>query len=129
MDLYYKVYTLVNTKMFSFHRGGGLLYSDVMQVCKTKCCTLFLCLHFQEDQFGIPGTFESGRIHAAALVVGDYTEDFSHWEASRSLGQWMEEEGIPGISGVHNNITVIMYGSVLGYIDVYQNVCVCVCRY
>ena len=85
----------------------------------------FLCLHLQEDQFGIPGTFESGRIHAAALVVGDYTEDFSHWEASRSLGQWMEEEGIPGISGVPN-ITVIMYGSVLGYI---QNVYVCVCRY
>ncbi len=54
----------------------------------------------QDDKFGIPKAFESGCIHASALIVGDYTEDFSHWEAVRSLGQWMKEEGIPGISGV-----------------------------
>lgn len=56
--------------------------------------------YVQEDKFSIPETFESGRIHAAALIVGDYTEDFSHWEAARSLGQWMKEEGVPGISGM-----------------------------
>jgi carbamoylphosphate synthase small subunit len=53
------------------------------------------------DKFGIPRTFESSRIHAAALVVGEYSEEYSHWEASRSLGEWLREEGIPGITGAY----------------------------
>lgn len=54
----------------------------------------------KEDQFGLPENFESARIHAAALVVGDYTEEYSHWEATRSLSDWMKEEGVPGIYGI-----------------------------
>lgn len=45
-------------------------------------------------------SFESSRIHAAALIVGDYTENYSHWEAVKSLGAWLKEEGIPGICGM-----------------------------
>lgn len=44
-------------------------------------------------------TFESSHIHVAALIVGEYTEEYNHWEASRSLGEWMKEEGVPGIAG------------------------------
>ena len=51
------------------------------------------------DKFGIPKTFESSRIHAAALIVGEYSDEYSHWEASKSLGEWLKEEGIPGITG------------------------------
>lgn len=54
----------------------------------------------QKDEFGIPRTFESDSIHVTALIVGDYTEEFSHWEATKSLGQWMKEENIPGICGI-----------------------------
>ena len=57
----------------------------------------------QTDQFGLLQTFESSRIHASGLVVGDYTEHYSHWEAERSLGAWLEEEGIPGLYGNGQN--------------------------
>ena len=57
------------------------------------------CLFSKVDEHGIPKTFESSRIHAAALVVGEYSSEYSHWEASRSLGEWLKEEGVPGIAG------------------------------
>ncbi|MDR3328843.1 MAG: glutamine-hydrolyzing carbamoyl-phosphate synthase small subunit, partial [Prevotellaceae bacterium] len=44
--------------------------------------------------------FEAERIHAEALVVADYSFAYSHWRASRSLDQWLREEGVPGIYGV-----------------------------
>lgn len=44
-------------------------------------------------------TFESTRIHAAALIVGCHSDETSHWEAVKSLSDWMKEEGVPGISG------------------------------
>lgn len=53
----------------------------------------------KKDEHGISMEFESHKIWASALVVGDYVEEHSHWNATRSLSQWMEEQGIPGISG------------------------------
>ena len=52
------------------------------------------------DQWGLPKGFESGEIHASALVVQDYSVDYSHWTAHSSLGDWLEREGIPGLYGV-----------------------------
>ncbi len=66
------------------------------------------------DKFGIPRTFESSRIHAAALVVGEYSEEYSHWEASRSLGEWLREEGVPGITGILYRHINIDYGEMGG---------------
>ncbi|KAI8976280.1 carbamoyl-phosphate synth [Trametes punicea] len=48
----------------------------------------------------IPHEFESARIHVAALVVGSYSEDYSHFLADSSLGQWLKESGVPAIFGV-----------------------------
>ena len=48
----------------------------------------------------LPGEFESSRIHVAALVVGYYSEDFSHFLATSSLGAWLKENGVPAIYGV-----------------------------
>lgn len=48
----------------------------------------------------IPDDFESSRIHVAALVVGYYSEDFSHFLATSSLGAWLKENGVPAIYGV-----------------------------
>ncbi|KAI0641799.1 carbamoyl-phosphate synth [Trametes meyenii] len=48
----------------------------------------------------IPHDFESSRIHVAALVVGSYSEDYSHFLAGSSLGQWLKESGVPAIFGV-----------------------------
>ncbi len=44
--------------------------------------------------------FESDKIQAKALIVADYSENYSHWNAERSLSDWMEEEKIPGIFGI-----------------------------
>ena len=48
----------------------------------------------------LPDDFESSRIHVAALVIGYYSEDFSHFLATSSLGAWLKENGIPAIYGV-----------------------------
>ena len=52
------------------------------------------------DALGLRHGFESDRIHAAALVVQDYSHHYSHWDALQSLGAWLEQEGVPAISGV-----------------------------
>ena len=51
------------------------------------------------DALGLLKTFESDRIHVAGFVIGDLSENYSHWEAVQSLASWLEENGIPAISG------------------------------
>ncbi|PIQ78096.1 carbamoyl phosphate synthase small subunit [Candidatus Peregrinibacteria bacterium CG11_big_fil_rev_8_21_14_0_20_46_8] len=52
------------------------------------------------DQFGIKKNFESNAIHIRGLVVSEYSDNYNHWNAKKSLSDWMKEHGIPGISGV-----------------------------
>ncbi|MBI4995141.1 glutamine-hydrolyzing carbamoyl-phosphate synthase small subunit [Candidatus Peregrinibacteria bacterium] len=54
----------------------------------------------KKDKWGIPLNFESGRIQISGLVVSEYCEDFHHWAAKKSLGDWMKRQGIPGITGI-----------------------------
>ena len=49
---------------------------------------------------GLPLFMESERIHAKALVVADYSETYSHWNAKESLAAWLKREKIPGITGI-----------------------------
>ena len=44
--------------------------------------------------------YESDHIHARAIVCQDYSWDHSHWQADRSLAQWLNEENIVGIYGI-----------------------------
>lgn len=53
-----------------------------------------------KDENGLHKFFESENIHIRALVVSDYSEEYSHWNAVRSLSDWMKEEKIPGITGI-----------------------------
>lgn len=53
-----------------------------------------------ETECGLPKFFESDRIHVRALVVSDYSFEYSHWNAVRSLDAWLRENGVPGIYGV-----------------------------
>lgn len=48
----------------------------------------------------LPKYFESNRIHIAGLIVAHYTEEYSHYLATSSLGQWLQKEGIPAMYGV-----------------------------
>ena len=69
------------------------------------------------DEFNLPKFFESSRIHVKGLVVAHYTEEYSHYLASSSLGQWLKEEGVPAIYGVDTRMVTKMLstnGSTLG---------------
>ena len=55
---------------------------------------------FERDAYGLPLGFESERIQAAGLVVWEHSERYSHARATRSLNDWLQEEGIPALAGV-----------------------------
>ena len=44
--------------------------------------------------------FESGKIQVQALVISDYSFEYSHWNARKSLAEWLKEENIPAIYGI-----------------------------
>ena len=59
--------------------------------------------------YGVPGKtvednllahFESEHIHVNALIISDYSEKYHHWNASKSLAQWLKEENIPALFGI-----------------------------
>ena len=49
---------------------------------------------------GLPLFMESPCIHVKALVVADYSERHSHWNAKESLGDLLRRERIPAITGI-----------------------------
>jgi carbamoyl-phosphate synthase small subunit len=63
--------------------------------------------------------FESETLHISGLVISDYSHEYSHWNAEKSLGDWLKENKIPGIYGVDTRyLTKILRekGSMLGKI-------------
>jgi len=72
------------------------------------------------DELGLPKAFESYKIHAAGLVVQDYSHHYSHWNAHFSLGDWLKQEGIPAISGIDTRMLtkkIRSRGAMLGRIE------------
>ena len=68
---------------------------------------------------GISDFFESDRIHVSGLIVQDYSHEYSHWNAQKSLSDWLEEENIPGIYSIDTRmLTKVLRekGSMLGKI-------------
>jgi len=64
--------------------------------------------------------FESEKIQVRALVVSDYSFEYSHWSAKQSLSEWLKAEGIPAIYGVDTrHITKVLRekGVMLGRIE------------
>lgn len=55
---------------------------------------------FTMESNGLPTFMESERIHAEAIIVSDYSEEYSHWNATESLAEWLKREQVPGITGI-----------------------------
>jgi len=55
---------------------------------------------FTLEPNGLATFMESGHIHAEAIIVSDYSENYSHWNAVESLGDWLKREQVPGITGI-----------------------------
>lgn len=63
--------------------------------------------------------FESNRIWAAGLIVGEICETPSHWRQTKNLSQWLKEQIVPGIYEIDTRaLTKIIRekGSILGRI-------------
>ncbi|KAL6080601.1 Pyrimidine synthesis [Balamuthia mandrillaris] len=52
------------------------------------------------DEYGIPRFIESERIQVAGLIVADYSEHHSHWNARTSLSEWLRAHNVPAITGI-----------------------------
>lgn len=49
---------------------------------------------------GLSEFMESDRIHMEAIVVSNYSGDYSHWNAVESLADWLIREKVVGITGI-----------------------------
>lgn len=55
---------------------------------------------FTIEPNGLATFMESEKIHAEAIIVSDYSEEYSHWNAVESLADWLKREQVPGITGI-----------------------------
>ena len=66
-----------------------------------------LCLTYPlVGNYGAPGKseendlyrfYESSSIHISGLIVSDYSFEYSHWNATESLDEWLKRNNVPGI--------------------------------
>lgn len=92
------------------------------------CGQILVCTYPLIGNYGVPPKvmnnnlltkFESDKIQIKGLVVSDYSFEYSHWDADKSLDEWMKEEKIPGIYGVDTRAitqTLRESGTMLGRI-------------
>lgn len=55
---------------------------------------------FKIEPNGIATFMESDKIYAKAIIVSEYSGEYSHWNAKESLGDWLKREHVPGITGI-----------------------------
>jgi len=53
-----------------------------------------------EKEGNILKNFESDKIQIQGLIVSNYIDEYSHWNAKKSLSEWMKENDIPGLHGI-----------------------------
>ena len=67
--------------------------------------------------------FESEKIHVRAIIVSDYSENYSHWNTSESMSNWLKHQKIPALTNIDTRaLTKLLRdkGSMLGEI-VFEN--------
>lgn len=73
-----------------------------------------------ESDNGISRFFESEKVHITGLIISDYSFEFSHWNAEKSLADWLKEHRVPGLYDIDTRaLTKILRekGSLLGKIE------------
>jgi carbamoyl-phosphate synthase small subunit len=74
---------------------------------------------------GMAEFFESDKVHITGLVISDYSFNYSHWNAVKSLSDWLAEHNVPGIFGIDTRrLTKIIRekGAMLGKIIVNDDI-------
>lgn len=75
----------------------------------------------KEHDGGLATFMESDRIYPNALIVSDYSEQYSHWNAKESLSDWLKREKVPAITGIDTRLltkTLREHGVMMGRIEV-----------
>lgn len=54
----------------------------------------------EKDEFGLEQFHESNKVHVAGLIVSNYSTQYNHWQATRSLAEWLKKENIPALTGI-----------------------------
>lgn len=73
-----------------------------------------------EQDNGISRFYESNQVHITGLIISDYSFEFSHWNAEKSLAEWLKEYQVPGLYDIDTRaLTKILRekGSLLGKIE------------
>ncbi|NWV12865.1 CPSM synthase, partial [Ptilonorhynchus violaceus] len=72
------------------------------------------------DEMGLRRFLESDGIKVSGLLVLDYSNEYSHWQAARSLAEWLQEEQVPALYGIDTRMLSKLIrdkGTVLGKIE------------
>ncbi len=78
----------------------------------------------KEKLNGVSKNFESDSIQVRGLIVSNYSSEYSHWSAKKSLGDWLKEEKIPAITGIDTRMLTRKLrdkGTMLGKIIINEN--------
>lgn len=51
------------------------------------------------EKNGLQKWLESGQVWPVAVVVGELSQEYSHWNAQRSFENWLLEHGVPILEG------------------------------
>lgn len=79
---------------------------------------------FSKEENGLPTFMESDRIYASAIIVSDYSEQYSHWNACESLADWLKREKVPGVTGIDTRqLTKVLreHGVMMGRLEFSEN--------
>jgi carbamoyl-phosphate synthase large subunit len=49
---------------------------------------------------GLSEFYESEKIQVSGLIIAEYSHEYSHWNAHKSLSDWLKEHQVPGIYGI-----------------------------
>ena len=81
----------------------------------------------EKDEFGLVKNFESEKIQVSGLIISDYSEKYSHWNAKKSLSDWLKEHNVLGIYGIDTRMLTkklrengVMLGKIIngsGYVE------------
>ena len=110
MKLYLKDGTVVEGKGFGANRSvSGEVVFNTGMVGYPEAFTdpsyagqILVCTYPLIGNYGVPDKkfFESQKIQIAGLIVSEYSENYSHHSAKKSLGAWLKESGVPAMTGV-----------------------------
>ncbi|XP_028560613.2 carbamoyl-phosphate synthase [ammonia], mitochondrial [Podarcis muralis] len=72
------------------------------------------------DEMGLSRFLESEGIKVSGLLVLDYSNEYSHWRAVKTLAEWLKEEKVPALYGIDTRMLskiIRNKGTVLGKIE------------